>query len=145
MLFIKTTGIALAGMLLAVIGGTGPIGQARAANQQTEKNIRKVPVEHSERTSGAQMWKDYCASCHGVSGAGNGPAVGILKSPPADLSLMAKRNNGKFPAEHFAAVLRFGSGGHANMAPPICQSGGHCSIHWSPPIQKAWLTFGSRI
>ncbi len=25
---------------------------------------------------------------------------------------MAKRNNGKFPAEHFAAVLRFGSGGH---------------------------------
>ena len=30
---------------------------------------------------------------------------------PADLSLMAKRNNGRFPADHFVSVLRFGSGG----------------------------------
>jgi mono/diheme cytochrome c family protein len=60
------------------------------------------------------MWKDYCASCHGATGAGDGPAAEILKSSPKDLSLMARQNNGKFPAEHFASILRFGSGGHAH-------------------------------
>jgi len=60
------------------------------------------------------MWKDYCAACRGRSGAGDGPAAELLKTPPADLSLMAKPNNGKFPAEHFALVLEFGSSGHAH-------------------------------
>jgi hypothetical protein len=49
-----------------------------------------------------------------MSGAGDGPAVEFLKAPPADLSLMAKRNNGKFPAEHFASVLQFGTESHAH-------------------------------
>ncbi len=114
MFFAKTTGIALAGLLLAVLSGIAFIGQAGAAGQETEKTIRKVPLKHSDRTSGAQMWKDYCAACHGESGAGNGPAAEILKSPPPDLSLLAKQNGGKFPTEHFASVLNFGSGGHAH-------------------------------
>jgi len=109
----KSAGIALALTLLAVIGGIALMGQAGTAGQQeATKTLKKVPVPYSKPESGAQMWKDYCAACHGTSGAGNGPAADILKSPPQDLSLMAKRNNGKFPEEHFAAVLRFGDGGH---------------------------------
>ena len=108
----KSAGIALAGMLLAVIGGMARMGQEGGASQKAEKTLKKVPIPYSNKESGAQMWKDYCAACHGTSGAGNGPAADILKSPPQDLSLMTKRNNGKFPEEHFAAVLRFGDGGH---------------------------------
>ena len=108
----KSASIGLAAMLLAVISGIALMGQAGGAGQKATKTLKEVPIRYSNPESGAQMWKDYCAACHGMSGAGNGPAVEILKSPPKDLSLMAKQNNGKFPAEHVAAVLRFGSSGH---------------------------------
>ena len=113
MLFTRSAGIALAGIVLAVVTGTALMGQAGAAGQ-TETKVKKVPIMHSERTSGAQMWKDYCAACHGESGTGNGPAAETLKTPPPDLSLIAKQNNGKFPSGHFASVLKFGSGGHGH-------------------------------
>jgi len=110
----KSAGIALAGMLLAVIGGMARMGQEGGAIQKAQKTLKKAPIPYSNKESGAQMWKDYCAACHGKSGAGDGPAVDILKSPPQDLTLMAKRNNGKFPSDHFASVLRFGSAGHVH-------------------------------
>jgi mono/diheme cytochrome c family protein len=109
----KSAGITLAGMFLAVMSGIALMGQAGGASQQTEKTLKKVPITYSEPTSGAQMWKDYCAACHGMSGAGDGPAADLLKSPPADLSLLAKQNNGKYPADRVASVMRFGSG-HAH-------------------------------
>jgi mono/diheme cytochrome c family protein len=112
LLFAKSIGVVLAGMLLAAISGMPFTGQAGAASQEkTGKTHKRVPIRHSESESGPQLWKDYCAACHGAAGAGDGPAAYILESPPADLSLMAKRNNGKFPADHFVSVLRFGSGG----------------------------------
>jgi mono/diheme cytochrome c family protein len=114
MLFTRSIGIALAGMLLATTSGIALIGQAGTASQPTEKKLKKVPIPYSKLVSGEQMWKDYCAACHGMSGRGDGPAAEILKSPPVDLTLMAKQNNGKFPTGHFADVLRFGSGGHAH-------------------------------
>jgi mono/diheme cytochrome c family protein len=95
----RYVGLALAGMLLAATASTTLLGQGDTpSDQKTEKTMKKVPISHSKPESGAQMWKDYCAACHGASGAGNGPAADILKSPPADLSLLAKQNNGKFPA-----------------------------------------------
>lgn len=113
MAFTRSTGIALAAMLLAAISGI-VMGQAGEATQEAKKTVQKVAATHGNPESGAQMWKDYCAVCHGATGAGDGPAANILESPPADLSLMTKRNNGKFPAEHFASVLRSGIGGPAH-------------------------------
>jgi len=114
-LFTRSAGIALAGMLLAVGSGIALIRQAGGASQEkNEKILRKEAIPYSEPGSGGRMWKDYCAACHGMSGAGDGPAVEFLKAPPADLSLMAKRNNGKFPEDHFASVLQFGTGSHAH-------------------------------
>ena len=109
MSFTRYAGIALAGMLLAATTNVALMGQ-----EKTEKTMKKVHAPYSQPDSGAQMWKDYCAACHGATGAGDGPAAEILKSPPADLSLLAKNNHGKFPADHFASVLRFGTGGHAH-------------------------------
>ena len=56
------------------------------------------------------MFKEYCASCHGVDGRGDGPAVVFLKAPPPDLRLMAQRNNGKYPAVQVSVILKQGSG-----------------------------------
>lgn len=38
-----------------------------------------------------------CASCHGVSGKGDGPDIKSLVKPPPDLTRLAERNNGEFP------------------------------------------------
>ncbi|PDT75000.1 hypothetical protein CO675_22145 [Bradyrhizobium sp. C9] len=38
-----------------------------------------------------------CASCHGADGKGRGPVSELLKVPPADLTTLAKNNNGVFP------------------------------------------------
>jgi hypothetical protein len=45
----------------------------------------------------------------------------LPKGPPADLRTMAQRNNGKYPAEYVAAILRFGtdSAAHGTSDMPI--------------------------
>jgi mono/diheme cytochrome c family protein len=35
---------------------------------------------------GEAMYARYCASCHGTTGAGDGPAAGALSPPPTDLT-----------------------------------------------------------
>ncbi|MEZ0099897.1 mono/diheme cytochrome c family protein [Bradyrhizobium elkanii] len=46
---------------------------------------------------GKAEFQASCASCHGVDGKGKGPVAGQLKVPPADLTALAKNNNGVFP------------------------------------------------
>jgi mono/diheme cytochrome c family protein len=38
-----------------------------------------------------------CANCHGEDGKGKGPFSETLKTPPPDLTTLAKKNNGVFP------------------------------------------------
>jgi mono/diheme cytochrome c family protein len=52
---------------------------------------------------GKIIYGRYCASCHGVSGRGDGVLAADLKVPPADLTQLTARNGGIFP---FAAVAR---------------------------------------
>jgi mono/diheme cytochrome c family protein len=47
--------------------------------------------------SGAQQFRQYCASCHGNDGTGNGPVASELKRKPANLTVLSKNNNGVFP------------------------------------------------
>jgi mono/diheme cytochrome c family protein len=114
MLVNKTLGLVLAGSLI-LAGSALLVSQGTATPQESqEKKLKKVPITHSDPTSGKQMYMDYCAACHGMDGKGNGPATEFLKAPPADLTMLAKGNNGKFPTAHFAAVLRFGEGTQAH-------------------------------
>ena len=55
--------------------------------------------------SGADIFKWYCAACHGKNAKGNGPAASELKVPSPDLTTLAKRNKGKFPADYVTRVL----------------------------------------
>jgi hypothetical protein len=43
--------------------------------------------------------------CHGVDGRGSGPAAEALKVPPSDLTALAKKNGGTYPANHVAAAI----------------------------------------
>jgi len=66
-------------------------------------------VKKTTATSGKQMYVNYCASCHGVNGKGDGPAAAALKMPPTDLTALRRNNHGEFPETHIVTVLEYGS------------------------------------
>ena len=47
----------------------------------------------------AFWFRQYCASCHGVDGTGDGPVAPSLKTKPADLTVLSKYNGGVFPGQ----------------------------------------------
>lgn len=46
---------------------------------------------------GREAFRSYCSSCHGIRGGGDGPLAEVLKTPPADLTLLKNKNGGEFP------------------------------------------------
>jgi mono/diheme cytochrome c family protein len=54
---------------------------------------------------GKDSFDRYCASCHGVSGRGDGTLAPSLRSAPADLTLLAQRNGGTFPRAQVTASV----------------------------------------
>jgi mono/diheme cytochrome c family protein len=68
-----------------------------------------IPATKTDPTNGKQMYTSYCAPCHGTDARGNGPVAGALKTPPTDLTGLAKANHGKYPENHVVSVLRFGA------------------------------------
>ena len=93
-------------MLAALVLAAGPMVSA-------QQQVKKEPIGAPSGVDGATTFKEYCAQCHGVSGRGDGPAAKALKVPPADLTQIAKRHNGQFPA---SAVKNSISGDHALAA-----------------------------
>lgn len=57
------------------------------------------------QVSGRALYADYCASCHGVSGKGDGPAAEGLGKAPADLTGIAARNGGTFPTVEVMSTI----------------------------------------
>jgi mono/diheme cytochrome c family protein len=79
---------------------------AQAAPAQTAPTVKHVPITNAPSNSGKEMFNSYCAVCHGKDGKGNGPAASAMKTPPTDLTLLAKNNGGKYPSSHVAAVIK---------------------------------------
>ena len=65
----------------------------------------RTPGQDSNVPSGSALFTTYCASCHGQSGRGNGSVAIFLKVPPADLTQIATRNKGTFPAERVYRII----------------------------------------
>jgi mono/diheme cytochrome c family protein len=74
---------------------------------QSQKIV--IPADRTAPNDGRQMFKSYCAPCHGTDGRGAGPAASALKSRPTDLTMLMRSNHGKFPDAHVVTVLQFGT------------------------------------
>lgn len=48
--------------------------------------------------SGAELYQQFCAACHGPAGQGDGPVAATLNVAVPDLTRLAERNDGRFPA-----------------------------------------------
>jgi mono/diheme cytochrome c family protein len=62
-----------------------------------------------ESMYGPDLYRHYCATCHGRDGKGKGPAAAALKVPPPDLTVLARRRNGVFPGSDVESIIRGGA------------------------------------
>ena len=53
-------------------------------------------ADESRMEQAKEDYVNYCASCHGVSGKGDGPLAGELKKKPSDLTKLTSKS-GHFP------------------------------------------------
>ena len=92
--------VATIALATASLSMTAP---ARAGRQSSTLRLR---------LDGEQWFRAYCSPCHGVDGKGHGPAASALKTAPADLTMIAARNGGRFPR---ALIAEFVANGRATV------------------------------
>lgn len=54
---------------------------------------------------GKIQYQASCAACHGADAKGDGPVSSELKTHPADLTVLAKNNNGVFPYDRVYQMI----------------------------------------
>ena len=111
-----------------VSGGVYSVATAQNNSQQlSPETVRLIGS-----IDGPELFKAYCAVCHGPTGRGGGPMAAALKVAPADLSKIAARNGGVYPlakVEKIIAGEETAGSGHGTQAMPI----------WGPIFsQVAW-------
>jgi len=52
-----------------------------------------------DATTGATLFVDHCAACHGMGANGDGPIAEVLSVQPSDLTGLSAANGGVFPLE----------------------------------------------
>ena len=92
-----------------VIIGFSASGMAQDANQgKTELPKSNTPfaARWSQNIDLGEMeYLSSCAACHGLDGNGKGPLSAELKSQPADLTILAKRDDNVFPVNAIYEVI----------------------------------------
>lgn len=87
-----------------------------------DKTVKRVPITITSMADGAEMYAAYCDACHGKEGRGDGPAASAFKTPPANLTVLSAKNNGKFPELEVASTLQWGpaaSSAHGSKDMPV--------------------------
>jgi mono/diheme cytochrome c family protein len=84
-----------------------------ATAQQAKPEVKHEAAPQTSPASGKEMFLSYCAACHGKDAKGDGPAAAGLKAAPADLTVLAKLNGGKYPGDKVTSILR----GQTNLVP----------------------------
>ncbi|MGH7779120.1 MAG: c-type cytochrome [Candidatus Binataceae bacterium] len=54
---------------------------------------------------GHMIYRQYCASCHGLKDEGDGPMARVLTTPPANLRLLSERYGNPLPRETIARII----------------------------------------
>jgi mono/diheme cytochrome c family protein len=118
--------------ILAAAGIALFCGIGAGQNKQSDKQSSLDGARLIDSIQGANLYKAYCAVCHGPNAKGDGPMAKSLKTVPSDLTRISTRNNGMFPV---AKVRRIIAGedplaaGHGTRDMPI----------WGPIFsQIAW-------
>lgn len=97
----------MARMIFALLGLLGVlVVSGIPVVAQQKPTITKGIITHTDATNPKEMFDTYCATCHGRSGKGDGPAAVALKKAPADLTKISARSGGKFPTVQVSRFIR---------------------------------------
>jgi hypothetical protein len=98
---------------LIVAGAVASLVAACASAPPPQREVAKM--------SGLEMYQQFCASCHGVGGEGDGPVAPLVKIHVPDLTRIAQRDGGEFPAEDVRRTIdgRFERPAHGPRDMPV--------------------------
>jgi len=82
---------------------------------------RGEPARQFPTSTGVAIYHERCASCHGLTGKGDGPVGPALKVAPTDLTTITRRAGGTFPGARVFQVITYGGGiaAHGNQTVPV--------------------------
>lgn len=106
---IRLSGVAL---VAAAICGVSLLADDRSVGQQ--------PAGGSA-ARGADLYRTYCASCHGTSARGDGPLADSMRRRPPNLTEISKRNKGVYPKDLVYRIIdgREKVAGHGGPDMPV--------------------------
>jgi len=96
-LLVLWRGLRVGGFWLAVLAAFCGLGLRCGAQEVSLPRIHNV--------DGPTLFTDYCASCHGVHGKGNGPAAPALRVKVPDLTQITRRAHGQFPRARLREII----------------------------------------
>jgi mono/diheme cytochrome c family protein len=127
----KRSVVAAAGVIALFCGIFGSIGIGQD-KQPKKQSDGADSVKLIDSIQGPNLYKAYCAVCHGPNAKGDGPMMMFLKTAPSDLTRISARNGGMFPLAKVRRVISGEEslpGGHGTRQMPI----------WGPIFsQVAW-------
>jgi len=59
----------------------------------------------ADAPTGAELFMNHCASCHGAGGEGDGPVAAVLQTTIPNLRTLAMRNGSTFPTAEVTAYI----------------------------------------
>jgi mono/diheme cytochrome c family protein len=86
------------------------------------QNTRPItPPAVIESMYGPDLYRHYCATCHGADAKGNGPVSVALKTTPPDLTILARNRRRVFPESEVARVIEGGKAvaAHGSIEMPV--------------------------
>jgi mono/diheme cytochrome c family protein len=107
-----------AGLALGVMLFAGSVCVAQGSHSRDK--AKSTPLIDS--IQGPDLYKAYCASCHGVGAKGDGVMTASLKVKPSDLTRIAARNGGTFPLMRMERIIsgeELPPAGHGSSQMPV--------------------------
>jgi mono/diheme cytochrome c family protein len=89
-----------AAVLLAGLFAAASTAPDDNAGKKTDQPVRLI-----QSLKGPDLYRGYCASCHGTGGKGDGPVAPALNSKMPDLTTIAQRNGGIFPTNRINNII----------------------------------------
>jgi mono/diheme cytochrome c family protein len=108
-------------LVLAAASAALAIGGTTLTAGAGQKSAQVMQPQVNESMYGPDLYRHYCATCHGRDAKGGGPAAAAMKVPPPDLTVLAQRRNGVFPSVEVESIIRGGTViiGHGSNNMPV--------------------------
>lgn len=103
-----------------------------------EVAVKEVPLswEQVAKLDGRELYSNLCASCHGFSGKGDGPAVSAVQKDVPDLTRLASDNGGVYSRKKVERAIAGDSrtGTHSTLDMPVWR-------HQFMYVRPGWNSF----